>query len=94
MKKFIALTMAVLMMVGLVACGSADSGSSNPGAAYNIGVCQLVQHVALDAATQGFVDALNAELGAENINWNIRTQQAIPTPATPSSTASFPLTLT
>ena len=72
MKKFIALTMAVLMMVGLVACGSADSGSSNPGAAYNIGVCQLVQHVALDAATQGFVDALNAELGEENINWDIQ----------------------
>ena len=72
MKKFIALTMAVLMMVGLVACGSADSGASNPGAAYNIGVCQLVQHVALDAATQGFVDALNAELGEENINWDIQ----------------------
>ena len=62
MKKFIALTMAVLMMVGLVACGSADSGSSNPGAAYNIGVCQLVQHVALDDASQGFMDALNAAL--------------------------------
>ena len=62
MKKLIALTMAVLMMVGMVACGSADSGGSNPGAAYNIGVCQLVQHVALDAATQGFVDALKAEV--------------------------------
>ena len=72
MKKLIALVMVVLMMVGLVACGSADSGASNPGAAYNIGVCQLVQHDALDAATQGFVDALNAELGEENINWDIQ----------------------
>ncbi len=30
---------------------------------YRVGVCQLVQHVALDAATQGFQDALTAKLG-------------------------------
>ena len=72
MKKLIALTMAVLMMGSLVACGSADSGNANSDAAYSIGVCQLVQHVALDAATQGFVDALNAELGEENISWDIQ----------------------
>ena len=30
---------------------------------YNIGICQLVQHPALDAATQGFEDALKAQLG-------------------------------
>ena len=67
MKKLLALTMAVLMMVSLVACGgAADDGK------YNIAVCQLVQHVALDAATQGFVDTVNAELGEENINWDIQ----------------------
>lgn len=30
---------------------------------YNVGICQLVQHVALDAATQGFKDALTEKLG-------------------------------
>ena len=30
---------------------------------YKVGICQLVQHVALDAATQGFIDALTDELG-------------------------------
>ncbi|MCI7020735.1 MAG: ABC transporter substrate-binding protein [Clostridiales bacterium] len=30
---------------------------------YTIGICQLVQHPALDAATQGFKDALTAKLG-------------------------------
>ncbi len=30
---------------------------------YRVGVCQLVQHVALDAATQGFQDALTEKLG-------------------------------
>ncbi|MDE7266163.1 MAG: ABC transporter substrate-binding protein, partial [Lachnospiraceae bacterium] len=28
------------------------------GDTYNVGICQLVQHDALDAATQGFKDAL------------------------------------
>ena len=30
---------------------------------YTVGICQLVQHPALDAATQGFQDALKAQLG-------------------------------
>ncbi|MBO6041293.1 MAG: ABC transporter substrate-binding protein, partial [Oscillospiraceae bacterium] len=30
---------------------------------FNIGVCQLVQHPALDKATEGFVDALTEKLG-------------------------------
>ncbi len=33
------------------------------GTVYHIGICQLVQHVALDAATQGFQDALKDKLG-------------------------------
>ena len=33
------------------------------GDTYNIGICQLVQHDALDAATQGFKDALTEKLG-------------------------------
>ena len=38
----------------------ADSGSS--GETYKIGICQLAPHPALDAATEGFTDALNALL--------------------------------
>ncbi len=30
---------------------------------YTVGICQLMEHVALDAATQGFKDALTEELG-------------------------------
>jgi putative ABC transport system substrate-binding protein len=30
---------------------------------YNVGICQLVQHEALDAATKGFKDALTEKLG-------------------------------
>lgn len=41
----------------------ADVEATADGASYTVGICQLVQHVALDAATQGFQDALVEELG-------------------------------
>lgn len=43
-----------------------DAAEETPSAgaeAYTVGICQLVQHDALDAATQGFKDALTEELG-------------------------------
>ena len=40
----------------------APEDSNNPGAGYTVGICQLVQHEALDAATQGFMDAINEAL--------------------------------
>ena len=64
MKKIIAVLLTVLMLVAMTACGAsapADDGK------YVVGVCQLVPHVALDAATQGFVDRLTELLGEENV---------------------------
>lgn len=47
-----------------VADSSATEGEkSADGQTYLVGICQLVQHNALDAATQGFKDALTEELG-------------------------------
>ena len=37
---------------------SEETAASADGKTYTVGVCQLVQHEALDAATQGFCDAL------------------------------------
>lgn len=57
---------ACLALVLCVACasvfaqGAAESTSS---AKYRVGICQLVQHVALDAASQGFMDAINDAFG-------------------------------
>lgn len=39
---------------------------------YRVGVCQLVQHVALDAATQGFQEALVAELGEDAVEFDVQ----------------------
>ena len=66
MKKFIALILALAMLFALAACGqSAPASSAAPAAdkVFNVGVCQLVQHPALDAATQGFCDKLTELLG-------------------------------
>ncbi|MDO4260492.1 MAG: ABC transporter substrate-binding protein [Eubacteriales bacterium] len=42
---------------------TADTAAADGDATYLIGICQLVQHDALDAATQGFKDALVEEFG-------------------------------
>lgn len=45
---------------------SSEAGSETAaadGKTYTVGVCQLVQHVALDAATKGFEDELKEKLG-------------------------------
>ena len=38
-------------------------GSGDDGTVYKVGISQLVTHVALDAASQGFMDALTEKLG-------------------------------
>ena len=52
---------------------SAAESKAAPAAAgkvYNIGICQLVQPAALDAATQGFKDALTEKLGEGNVKFD------------------------
>lgn len=73
MKKITALLCAVLMLLSLAACGQKDPTPSDAGTAgekYVIGICQLVQHEALDAATQGFKDAIIAELGEDAVDFD------------------------
>ena len=50
------------------------AGSAAAGESYTVGICQLVQHAALDAATQGFEDALTAAFG-ENVTFDFQNAQ-------------------
>ena len=50
------------------------AGSTASGESYTVGICQLVQHAALDAATQGFEDALTAAFG-ENVTFDFQNAQ-------------------
>ena len=56
MKKLTAIMIAVMLCLSLCVSAMAED-------TYNVGSCQLVQHPALDAATQGFMDTLTAKLG-------------------------------
>ena len=73
-KKLLALILAGAMTLSLAACGGSkeepaqetkepeqtEQPAETPAAeTYTVGICQLVTHDALDAATQGFKDALN-----------------------------------
>lgn len=66
-KKLGAAALAVAMVGGIFAGCSAEKEPEQKKAEkkdFKIGICQLVQHDALDAATKGFKDRLN-ELAAE-----------------------------
>lgn len=82
MKKFTAALAAAALMMTAVGCGSANTGdtadttaaadnAAAEGKTYNIGIVQLVQHEALDAATQGFMDTLTEKLG-DNVKFELQ----------------------
>lgn len=60
-KSICAIALCAVMALAAVACGSGNTASAEK--TYTVGICQLVQHDALDAATQGFMDALTEKLG-------------------------------
>ena len=61
MKKVLSILLVAVMLFGSVAAFSSCKKAEKD--TFTVGVCQLVPHVALDAATQGFIDALTAEFG-------------------------------
>ena len=71
-KRITSLILALVLALSLclTGCGSQGGDTQEPAgdstgsddAKYTVGICQLVQHDALDAATQGFIDALNEAL--------------------------------
>ncbi len=80
MKKTVLALLLCAAMLLIAGCaktpqGGSDTAKGDDGSGktvYNIGVCQLTQHVALDAATQGFSDALGAILGEENVKIDVQ----------------------
>lgn len=64
-KKLLSAVIAGIMATAALAgCGTTDETASNDAdKTYKVGVLQLVQHDALDAATKGFMDYLTEKLG-------------------------------
>ena len=74
MKKILAMLLAVMLLVSMTACATSqqENAGANPSepagdGKYTIGICQLIQHPALDKATEGFIAAVEAGLGKENV---------------------------
>lgn len=70
MKKIIALVLAAVLVVGMASAVTAKAEEKT----YTVGICQLVQHAALDAATEGFMDALTEKLG-DNVKFDLQNAQ-------------------
>lgn len=78
-KKVLAVLLAALTMsFAFAGCGGSSSSSeasdssskADASKVYNVGICQLVQHDALDAATKGFKDKLTELLGEDKVTFD------------------------
>ena len=65
MKKLLAPVLALCLLLSLIGCAGQPTEK-----VYTVGICQLVTHEALDAATQGFKDALTEALGEEHVKFD------------------------
>ena len=72
MKKILAVILAVMMLLSMTACASGDANDAAAEKVYKVGICQLVTHDALDAATQGFQDALVEILGEGAVEFDLQ----------------------
>ena len=70
MMKLLALTLALCLL-----CMAPASALAEGETVYHIGVIQLVQHPALDLATQGFMDKLTELLGEGNVEFDYQNAQ-------------------
>ena len=89
-RSFLAAAAACGAAAALSACGGSSASSAaassvasstaasvsaaTDGQKFTVGICQLVQHAALDAATQGFEDALTAAFG-DNVTFDFQNAQ-------------------
>ncbi len=73
MKKVLLTVLSILMIIALSGCGGSqpapETDGGDEGKVFHIGIVQLVQHAALDAASQGFIDVVSEAFPDADINW-------------------------
>ena len=72
MKKLLSLLLVMVLCLGMCAAFTSCGEQTD----YTVGICQLMEHDALDDATQGFIDGLTAALEAQGKTVKIDTQVA------------------
>lgn len=82
-KKITAIMMTAALGLSMTACGGSsdtqDKGGGNTakaeGTVYNIGICQQLEHAALDEATNGFQEACKEKFGENNVKFDMQNAQ-------------------
>ena len=74
MKKTVSLLLALILCLGSCIALSSCNDSKSDGK-YKVGIVQLVEHPALDAATEGFKQAIIDELGADAVEFDDQNAQ-------------------
>ncbi len=74
MKKIVSLMLSLVLCLGSSVLLSSCSDSETDGK-YKVGIVQLVEHPALDAATDGFKQALIDELGEDGVSFDYQNAQ-------------------
>lgn len=74
--KWLATLALAAMVVGAAGCDSSTQTGSKDKKSYKVGVLQLVQHPALDAANKGFIDGLKSKGFEEGKNVTFDQQNA------------------
>ena len=84
-KKLLALIMTATMGISMAACGGdsgsgessakAEAGKESGGDIYKIGICQQLEHDALDQATKGFEEACKEKFGEDKVEFDKQNAQ-------------------
>lgn len=74
--KVLAATALAVLALGLAGCGGSGDKADKGGKQYKVGIVQLVEHSALDAANKGFVDGLAKKGFQEGKNVTVDRQNA------------------
>ena len=78
MKKVVSIVLSVALCVGSCLMLTACSDQTAAKKTYKIGICQLMEHEALDAATEGFKKAIIDELGEDAVEFDVQNGQGDP----------------
>ena len=79
-RKILAVSLTAAMTLALAACGgsSSDKESSSKDSSdkvYKIGICQQLEHAALDEATKGFEEACEEKFGKDKVKFDLQNGQ-------------------
>lgn len=76
--KAMAAALALTLAMGIMGCGGENKADAPKDAKVNVGIVQLVEHEALDAANKGFVDGMASKgfKEGENVTYDRQNAQA------------------